>query len=332
MSESGEIARTRQTHFRDHSPTISDAARSPSDTAGLRHGYLLALGHEEENLYPALRGIGGAVDFFRERGVSWHRTGRSGDTRGHNGPTRNMASSQIACANFFLPLLDIEGSLTAVARSIDSDVEEVIAIQHQGRTSTVEFEWIGAKRSLEGGRQRGANNTSVDALLLARSGSGCCAYLLEWKYVEEYPPAKDLGNGKSGDTRRSRYAHLFNCPDSSFNAAMPLDAFFFEPFYQIMRQQLLADRMVRDNELGVTDAKVIVVVPQQNVAYRDRVTSPALASRFPDMNVEAVVRACLKKPNHFSVTNPATLVNAVERACGPRGSEWVNYQQERYGY
>ena len=34
------------------------------------------------------------------------------------------------------------------------------------------------------------------------------AYLMEWKYVEEYSP-KDLGEGSKGETRRRRYAQLY---------------------------------------------------------------------------------------------------------------------------
>ena len=40
---------------------------------------------------------------------------------------------------------------------------------------------------LEGGTTRGAQNTSVDAFLIAETITGRRrAYLLEWKYVEQY--------------------------------------------------------------------------------------------------------------------------------------------------
>ena len=53
-----------------------------------------------------------------------------------------------------------------------------------------------------------------------------------------------------------------------------------------MRQRLLADRMVQERELGIDEAKVVVVVPEQNWAYRtvsdgNATTSPSLAQRFP---------------------------------------------------
>ena len=77
-----------------------------------------------------------------------------------------MASSQVACANFLLPLAGIPGALLEVLRALDDDVVAVVNICHEGRISLVEFEWIGLAQSLEGGRIRGPQNTSVDAYVV----------------------------------------------------------------------------------------------------------------------------------------------------------------------
>ena len=130
------------------------------------------LGCEDENLYPSLRGEAGARRFFKERGIKWHRTARSGDAVGEDGPTRNMASSQVVCVNFLLPLAGIPGALAAAIGAIDDDVKGIVDIRHEGRTSPVEFEWIGLGDSLEGGTTRGANNTSVDAFVIADTDAG----------------------------------------------------------------------------------------------------------------------------------------------------------------
>ena len=320
MPNFGTAARKCQVDFRTHSSTISDRGRSLSDSKGQRHGHLLALGCEEENLYPALRGEDGALKFFRERGIKWHRTHRSGDTPQVDGPTRNMASSQVACVNFLLPLCEIPGALSAVARAIDGDVNDAVNLCHEGRESPVEFEWVGLGRSLEGDTAptRGANATSIDALIVADTASGRRAYLVEWKYVEEYRIGEDKGEGPSGETRRRRYAHLYNDENSAFNGIVPMDELLYEPFYQIMRLRLLADRMVAEKEFGISDARVVVVVPQENVAYRERITSPPLAGRFPKLKmVEEVVRATLKQPDAmFATVSASTLADAVERECG----------------
>ena len=65
-----------------------------------------------------------------------------------------------------------------------------------------------------------------------------------------------------------------------------------------MRLRLLADRMANKGELGVTEAKVVVVVPEGNTTYRETITSPPLADRFPNLKtVSDVFRATLKRPN-----------------------------------
>ena len=333
----------RQSQFRDTSPTVSDRGRSPTDEKGVRHAHLLAKGCEIENLYPGVRGEGGAIDFFRRRGITWWMSPASGDSGRADKPTRNMASSQVACVNFLLPLASIPGALLAVLRAFDEDVVDVVDIPHRKDRSPVEFEWIGLDRSLEGGRTRGSQNTSIDAFLVAETESGKRrGYLLEWKYLERYLSTrpKFKGEGRRGDTRRSRYAERFRAPFSSFNPATApeLDDFLHEPFYQIMRQRLLADRMVERRELGVEEARVVVVVPKENWAYRSisdgiTTTSPPLVQRFPRLRtVEDVMRASLRDPaSQIDMVAPALLANAVSQCLPGETAEWADYWRSRYG-
>ena len=167
----GQRERKRQAAFRKGLTT-------PTDPIGLRHDYLLALGREEENLFPTLRGGNGALRFFADRGIKWWNARRSGDVSDGKRPTRNMASSQLACVNFLLPLIDIPGTLTAVLKAIDDDVTGVVAIEHEETSSPVELEWIGLNHALEGPsvKSRGANSTSVDAFMVAEIPSGRRAY------------------------------------------------------------------------------------------------------------------------------------------------------------
>ena len=345
FSRSGfeRAAKRRQEVFRDSSQTISEQGKRPADDKGVRNPHLLAVGCEEENLFPGIRGAEGAIGFFSQRNIGWWKNSRSGDNSKANGPTRNMASSQVACVNFLLPLAGIPGALLAALRALDGDVRSIMDIRHEGRTSTVEFEWIGIPRSLEGGTTRGANNTSVDAFLTVETESGRKrAYLLEWKYVESYLSSKPdfKGAGSPGETRRRRYTNPFHASYSSFNpsAAPELEDFFYEPFYQIMRQRLLADRMVEKGELGVDEAKVVVVAPEENQAYR-RVSdgrtliSPSLSERFPELEtVQEVMRACLKNPDaQFDIVAPSQILDGVVRSLPDESAEWANYWRERYG-
>ena len=342
VSGFGTAVKLGQTHFRNTSPSISVKGRTPYDDVGRRNSHLLALGCEEENLYPGIRGSGGAVDFFRERRIKWWKTSRSGDDTNRIGPTRNMTSSQVACVNFLLPLIGIPGALLSAIRSIDSDVRGIVDIIHEDHSTPVEFEWIGGSRSLEGGRTRGAQNTSIDAFVIAETVEGRLrAYLFEWKYAEHYLRTRPnfKGKGQRGERRRMRYTGLYNSELSSFNleVAPDMDDFLYEPFYQIMRQRLLADRMVQHRELDVAEAKVVIVVPEQNWAYRSLgavgwTTSPPLAARFPHLRtVESVMRAVLRNPDeHFDMVSPATMLEAVCQDHTEETRTWADYWRRRY--
>lgn len=336
MANFGTRERRRQARFRNESPTVSAMGRSPTDDKGRRHGHLLALGCEEENLYPRLRGKDGASRFLRDRRVKWWRSSRSGDRSGVAGPTRNLASSQLACINFMLPLAESREALAAVLSAIDDDIVGIVPIENpeSGTRSLVEIEWIGLDHALEGPglKTRGANTTSIDAFVVAETTSGRRAYLMEWKYVEEYR-RHYLGDGTKGATRLDRYSAKYAA--SSFRPRKaPVTAWFYEPFYQIMRQRLLAERMVRNGELGVREAKVVIVVPDGNRAYRERITSPVLAAEFKDARtVEEVVRAALAQPESaFACVSPSTIADAVRRLCGNELGEWSEYLKDRYGW
>lgn len=103
--------------------------------------------------------------------------------------------------------------------------------------------------------------------------------------------------------------------------------------FEVMRLRLLADRMVDQKEFDIAEAKV-VVVPDGNTAYREKITSPPLAKRFhKQKTVAGVVRATLKHPDDaFSRICTSTLADAVRQGCGGTVSEWVAYQHERYWF
>ena len=278
----GTDARATQTRFR---ASLSPAAREPSDDKGRRHGHLLALGHEIENLMPSLRGPDEALAFFRDRGIKWWKSSRSGDDD-TDGPTRNLASSQVACVNFLLPLARIPGALRAALQAVDPDVEDVLAIvDHAGRSSPVEIEWVGWSEPLEGGRvTRGANRPAPTRCSSRARRAGNRAYVFEWKYCEEYLRPEDKGAGRSGDTRRSpvpgavlranvilqRGRPLRRVP---LRAVLPVDAAALAGRPDGLRR--------RDAFTSVVDARVVVVCPAENQEYRNVVASTPLARRFP---------------------------------------------------
>lgn len=335
----GTIARRQQAAFRT---TLSPAAQSATDAVGMRNAHLLAHGYEAENLYPAIRQPDLALRHFCNRSIKWWTNGRSGDRPvgpGFVGPTRNLASSQVSCVNFLLPLAAIPGGLAELLRAIDLDVIDVAPIvDKKGQVAEVEFEWVGWDEPLEGGTiTRGANQTSVDALVVARVPGGLRAYLIEWKYCEEYMSPENKGIGPSGAKRRSRYVHLFGQPSSSFSSAAPLDDFLFEPFYQIMRLLLLRDRMMIAGvspALPLVDARVVVVCPAANLDYRNIVRKTPLGQRCQAATtVEQAVQRMLKNPRTFSVVAQDDLVAHLRGgALATQLRDWLSYHEERYGW
>lgn len=331
----GTVARRQQAAFRD---TLPHLAKSPNDDKGLRNGHLLALGHEEENLYPTLRGPQGATQFFASRNIQWWNNGRSGDRRRDRrdqGPTRNLASSQVCCVNFLLPLAADPAALVAFLRCFDEDVVGIEPIRHEGNEALVEFEWVGWDRPLEGGApSRGANQTSIDAFMVARTTTGTRAYLVEWKYCEEYRSPEYKGAGTSGDTRRSRYQSLYEAPGSAFNGTVPFDEWLYEPFYQIMRMMLLGDRMLVHRataDIAVDDARVVVVCPDANRDYLCVSPRAPFANRFSGVpDVESVVKASLRDPSRFAVVGQERIVDSLRAHPGLR--EWAEYHRVRYGW
>lgn len=283
-----------------------------------------------------------ALRSFRDRGIKWWTSSRSGDRPfgdGFEGPTRNLASSQTCCVNFLLPLADVPGALVAFLKHLDSDVTDVEPIvDKKGQVSLVEFEWVGWDRPLEGGTiTRGANQTSIDALIIARIPSGLRAYLIEWKYCEEYLRPEDKGAGSSGQTRRKRYARLYGESTSSFNQVAPLEDFLCEPFYQIMRLHLLRDRMMAEGvspNLAIADARVVVVCPAGNVDYRHVVRATPLGLRFPAaMTVENVIQNTLKDPRTFAVLAQEDVIAGLRMGgLATQLDHWLDYHQTRYGW
>lgn len=119
-----QATKRRQHRCREISPTIGEPARLPTDDLKHRHHHLLALAAKKKISSPASGGPSGAVDFFGQRNILWWE-GSSDKGEGRR-PTRNMASSQVACVNFLLPLAGISGALLSVLQALDPDVQEAV--------------------------------------------------------------------------------------------------------------------------------------------------------------------------------------------------------------
>lgn len=120
---------------------------------------------------------------------------------------------------------------------------------------------------------RGANATSADAVVKFQHQGRIEILLVEWKYTERYgAPISPDPNG----TRRKRYADKVFYPNGPIcsDLGLKLEDFFWEPFYQLLRQQMLAWRMEKAREDGAERVRVLHISPADNRALH-RITSSA---------------------------------------------------------
>jgi hypothetical protein len=227
--------------------------------------YCLPASRAVFNLLPEVRE--GALGLFAELGIPWH-SGIEG------GPGNHLLSSQVQCVNALGQMVTDPARIKA-AFSPELDITEVLEVE-PGRYLT--FEYIGPTDYFgevpRGGRVRGSLCTSVDAAFRYRTSAGVTELaLVEWKYTEAY----ELRNPDPKDaTRIGRYGAAYADPEGPLRCdLLPIELMLDEPLYQLMRQQLLADRLERDEVLGAQRVRVVHVDRQRTLTTSDRSTAPS---------------------------------------------------------
>jgi hypothetical protein len=152
--------------------------------------------------------------------------------------------------------------------------------------------------------------------------------LAEFKYNESY--------SRSGHTRRSDgtdrmapYRELFYREDSPINTdiALPIEAFVAEPFYQLLRYQLLA-RQVEVRKADVIDsASILYVYVPENRKLR-RVVVPEFRQLGTD--VFAVRSRLLVDSDQFMPMTLAAMLRPMLSDPPPSLAGWPVYVHERY--
>ena len=286
--------------------------------------YRLVAGGREHNLAPDIRVPVSA--YFAANGIQWHTFAAHG------------LSSQVCCLNILAPLARRPELLARVVhRALGVAEPEMMPVETgpDGAPLYVGFEWTGRSDYLSewppgGTATRGANATSADAVLRFRSGGQVTTVLVEWKYTEFYgAPLKAIGN----PTRLRRYTGKAFAPEGPVRADLGLAVadFFWEPFYQLLRQQMLAWRMQDAQEDGADRVLVLHLSPRQN-AKLHRVTAPAL-KRFGD-DAFAAFRAVLVRPEDFVAAATEDLFGPllVAATADVGHAAWADYLRRRYTF
>lgn len=297
----------------------------PRDLINEVSPYRLKPGQHLLNLAPAIRDTAGAY-FGAPRNIVWHRHANHG------------LSSQACCLNFLMPLASqptVLASFFETALGLE-DVTIVLSSGEAGASAgLIAFEWIGERNYLNewpanGNATRGANATSADAAITFRHAGKTRTVLIEWKYTESYgQPLRPDGN----PTRAGRYASLAFAPYGPIraDAGLELEDFFWEPLYQMLRQQILAFQMEAARENEADHVSVLHISPARNVALH-KVTSPKLRRLGND--VFSVFRSLLVQPDRFvfltaeQAFGPLLALNDTD----PAFREWAAYLGERYRF
>lgn len=238
-------------------------------------------------------------------------------------PTGHLNSSQVAGVNHLEPARLDEAVARTVLGNVDSALVEPLAVEDGG---FVAYEWIGDENYLNepGARTRGAQVTSLDALMCARRADDSITLVaLEWKYLESYGPEARAISSRGTD-RVAIYRPLLEHPDCPITVDDPT-FLFYDPYEQLMRQTLLAWQMVEHGEFGADEWLHVHVIPEENVALRGR------RGAAPDLLGETMGEAwcsVLKDPQRYRLVTASELLANV--AVADRFGDWREWLRDRY--
>lgn len=321
-----EAEKKRQSTWKKVTPHLSEQARAPGVFRGRLREFCLPRVCAEENLYWKIRLA--ALGYFAAYEVKWHQ-GQKCKCSNH------LCDSMVSCVNFLFPFAGKPEALAALLRPVFPTLEQVLPMEESGLW--LAFEWIGLKNYLEerkrGDRERtrGANFTSLDAAVRFEDTSGRTQIaLIEWKYTESYGRTSKA-EGESGARRHAIYQEFFEAANGPIDTSKVPDYLdlFYEPFYQMMRQQLLAHEMERRRELGAEVVTVVHICPSRNTDFQ-RITSPNLAPLGD--SATGVWKRLLRKLERFVEVHTEDLFQSFDVSAFPALVDWYNYIEGRYQF
>jgi hypothetical protein len=270
--------------------------------------YPFVLQERTDNLWNKIRQD--ALEYFEEYDIAWW----SDDNR--NIPTGHVLSSQVACVNHLFWLRDRKDAALAVIQAINSEFVNVAVLD----TGYVEFEVIGRDNYLgERSHQRGANATSLDAAMVGVKENGVKVFIaIEWKYTEYYGK-----KNKYIPARSKIYDPLIDEAGSPIRVT-DKSSLYYEPFYQLMRQTLLAHKIAIANDYGCTDYTHIHVIPRGNSELLNSNKSPGLEG----ISMKDAWKGALCDPGKYNIIDPEDFIAGAK---GLPGTDLIlHYLSSRY--
>ncbi len=253
----------RQIEYKEkHWPGLPDGAWSKNPNYHYPH--ILPKGHLDKVFYPPIAKE--VIDYCDKNDIAIHSE------------ALNLRSSQVACFNVMFPLKNNPELAIKALKSLLPGVTEVDTIEFEYTGDAKATEWLGE----HAGGKRGQNRTSIDVAIWWRNETNKILTLVEWKYTERsfggcggYVSKGNIDNGQcdrmqikndnfvgkcyltQGKNDRHYWERMqeagINLQVSGSLSGCP----FRGPFYQLMRQFLLAAYLRKVDPVDVVDVALV---------------------------------------------------------------------------
>lgn len=328
------------------------AGMMDGDYNGQPRAFCLPDDMTDHNLHESLRAA--AIEYFQDRNIPWHDGFPRKNPPGthaplHVLPSNHVCCSQSQCVNTFFLYRNAPDNLGDLLRLAGYDVAECLPIlsDNGDSHSFVAFEWIGLHNYLGEHsygrvakcweRTRGAGFTSADFTVRFRDTSNRLHLVLgEWKYSEEYRRELSRVPLKTDITRLGIYEPLIRSHKWRFPKSLTAKDLLFEPFYQLMRLQLLAlvmEASRTSSGTGEMDAEIVSVLhvsPKDNQELRGTITSPVLQNAGLGNTIYDAWNAIAPK-DRFSHMDSDDLIGWATSSALPLGTrDWADWMRRRY--
>lgn len=266
------------------------------------------------------------IKYFEDNNI----TGWGGDDAcGH------ILSSQVACLNHLFPLRkDPEILKTIINTATGREFEEILPIpkkRDKGEEHYIAFEVVSFNDNLnEKSLSRGANNTSIDALMIAKDKNQEVWIIpIEWKYTEPFSKndmsnedrkGEPKGSNGRGKERMTRYDSLIRVSTQLNHKQLESyqgSPYYQESFYQLMRQTLWAEQVIKKESDEWHNAKKffhINIIPDGNPSKEE-------ISKWKDY---------LTNQDLYTIIDPKKFLEPIKDKDKDKYNKLYDYLKKRY--
>ncbi|MDY6426573.1 MAG: hypothetical protein SPK61_00970 [Bacteroidales bacterium] len=221
-----------------------------------------------KNLYEPIREQG--LKYFELNDIAWWN-----EYKERYFPTGHTLSSQIHCLNHLFALQGDKNAVLSMVQAILPDItdiqpspidendSEICKINQLPNPSYITFEFTYNNKEYlqETCNKRGARCTSVDALIYAIDNKGQYVLIpVEWKYTEHY--SFEDRYRASDEKIKKRYSPLTKYDNTRISEWK--EYYYFDPYYELARQTLLMEQIIRNKPFTADRFEHIVVCPKDN--------------------------------------------------------------------